>query len=321
MNTINRNYKDSLFRLIFNESSDLLELYNAVNNTNYTDPEKLEYVTLENAIYMNIKNDLAFIIGCRLNMYEHQSSLNPNLPLRFLHYVSREYEKLTINMSIYSTTRITLPTPSFIVFYNGTEECEDKILLKLSDAFDNQNAKPQLELMVTQLNINNGRNKSLRDKCRKLDEYMQYVEKIRELAVSYSVEDSVELAVEYCIRNNILKDILEKNRAEAVSMSIFEYDEEKEMALLREAEARAGRERGLREGLQEGRQKGLQEGRQEGLQEGRQEGLKEGITAFISLAKELNVSEDALIHQLMDKFNCSKEQAVKHIEEWIQKQK
>ena len=89
-----RNYKDTLFRMVFKEPKDLLQLYNAINETEYSNVGDLEIVTLENAIYLNMKNDVAFVIGYSLNMYEQQASVNPNMPMRYLQYVAKEYEKL-----------------------------------------------------------------------------------------------------------------------------------------------------------------------------------------------------------------------------------
>lgn len=118
----NRNYKDTVFRMIFSDRKNLLSLYNAVNGTSYKNPEELEIVTLENAIYMGMKNDLAFIIATNLFLYEHQSTYNPNMPLRDLFYISSEYQKLVDHKSLYSSVLQKIPAPNFIVFYNGTRK-------------------------------------------------------------------------------------------------------------------------------------------------------------------------------------------------------
>ena len=131
-----RDYKDTLFRMLFNDREALLSLYNAVGNTDYRDPSLLQIVTLENAVYMNVKNDLAFLLGFELNLYEHQSTWNPNMPLRDLFYAAREYEMLIRDQSLYSSRLIKLPVPRFIVFYNGREKQEERCVLKLSDAFE-----------------------------------------------------------------------------------------------------------------------------------------------------------------------------------------
>jgi len=133
--TVNREYKDTMFRMIFREKKELLSLYNAVNNSSYRKEENLQIVTLENAVYMNVKNDLAFLIDFHLHLYEHQSTYNPNMPLRDLFYVSREYQKLTESGSIYTSSIVKIPAPKFITFYNGMKRIPETVHLKLSDAY------------------------------------------------------------------------------------------------------------------------------------------------------------------------------------------
>ena len=122
--TANRKYKDTVFRMLFSDRKNLLSLYNAISGAHYDNPEMLEIVTLENAIYMGMKNDLAFIIGTDLFLYEHQSTYSPNMPLRDLFYISSEYQKLVDKKSLYSSVLQKIPAPQFIVFYNGTEKKE-----------------------------------------------------------------------------------------------------------------------------------------------------------------------------------------------------
>ena len=121
--------------MIFSSKEELLSLYNAVNGSHYDDPEILEINTLENAIYMSMHNDISFIIDTRLYLYEHQSTYNPNLPYRFLEYISELYSKMVLGKNIYGRTKIQLPTPRFIVFYNGREELDDVLEMKLSDLY------------------------------------------------------------------------------------------------------------------------------------------------------------------------------------------
>ena len=150
--TANRNYKDTVFRMLFSDRQNLLSLYNAVSGSHYDDPEMLEIVTLENAIYMGMKNDLAFIIGTDLFLYEHQSTYNPNMPLRDLFYISSEYQKLVDHKSLYSSTLLKIPAPQFIVFYNGTSERAEREELRISDAFETDDGC--LEFTATMVNIN-----------------------------------------------------------------------------------------------------------------------------------------------------------------------
>lgn len=258
-----RNYKDKLFRMIFSDKSNLLSLYNLISGKDYTDPDLLEIVTLENAIYMNMKNDLAFLIDCRICMYEHQSTYSPNLPLRHLFYVSREFEKITNLSTLYSSKRVLIPSPYFVVFYNGPEKDWTMRTSKLSESFVPVQNSPNLELVVTEININLGVNDNYFKQCKPLFEYMQYVDRVRTYASTMATETAVERAVNECINEGILSEFLLKNKSEAIQMSIFEYDEEKELKLIRQDEREIGREEGREIGLKEGREVGLKEGRED----------------------------------------------------------
>lgn len=241
-------YKDTLFRMIFKEPEASLSLYNAVAGKNYQDVSLLKVVTLENAIYMNVKNDVAFLIDCRLQMYEHQASVNPNMPLRHLIYVTKEFQGMTTNESLYSSKQIKLPAPYFVVFYNGARKQPERLELRLSDSYEVFAESPALELKVMQLNIRPGNNESLKEKCPLLQEYVQYVERVQEYAMELPLPEAVERAVHECIKEGILADFLLKNRMEAVDMSIFEYDEERELKLIRRDEREIGYTRGCAEG-------------------------------------------------------------------------
>ena len=243
--TANRNYKDTVFRMLFSDRKNLLSLYNAVNQRDYKNPEDLEIVTLENAIYMGMKNDLAFIIDTNLYLYEHQSTYNPNMPLRDLFYICSEYQKLVDKKSLFSSTLQKIPAPNFIEFYNGSDPVCDVFEHRLSSAFEHLSGEPKLELIVTVLNINEGHNALLMEHCKTLREYAQYVAKVRKYTADMSLNEAVECAVDECIKENILADFLRKNRAEVISMSIFEYDKEEEEKKLRKAEYEAGIQKGV----------------------------------------------------------------------------
>ncbi|MBQ6875555.1 MAG: hypothetical protein IJN46_04865 [Lachnospiraceae bacterium] len=260
---VNHRYKDTVFRMIFKEKSALLSLYNALNGTNYQNPDELEVNTMENAIYLGKKNDISFVIDSRLNLYEHQSTFNPNMPMRDLFYVSALYSKLTMGMDLYSRRSIEVPFPQFIVFYNGTEEQPEKKLLKLSDlysetgrnylkeAYASDQLFSRLELDVLMLNINKGYNQELKDGCRLLSEYMMYVDKVRGYAEWYPLEIAVEKAVDECIREGILEKFLRENRAEVISMSIFEYNEAEHLRMIARDEHAAGKIEGKIEDILE----------------------------------------------------------------------
>ena len=247
-----RRYKDTIFRMLFSDKKNLLELYNAVSGRHYDNPEDLKIVTLENAVYMGMKNDLAFLLSTGIYLYEHQSTVNPNMPLRNLFYISSEYSKLVETKSLYSSAIQKVPAPNFIVFYNGQDELADRSEYRLSDAFAPQVDNPALELRVTVLNINYGRNLELMKQSRTLRDYAQYVALVRKYKEeSGSLDDAVNRAVDECIKNDILADFLRKNRAEVVMTSIFEYNKEEEERKLRTAERQAGYDEGYGKGIAE----------------------------------------------------------------------
>lgn len=249
---VREDYKDTLFRRLFSEKEALLSLYNAVSGRHYTNAEELEIVTLENAVYMNMQNDLAFVIDYSLNLYEHQSTYNPNMPLRNLFYVAKELSMLVDSNTLYRKSLVKIPTPGFIVFYNGRENQPERKYLRLSDAFESAADDPDLELVVTVLNINEGKNVELLEQCKTLKEYMLYVGRIRKYAAEMPLEEAVEIAIQECILEGILADFLTKNRKEAVEVSIFEYNEELVIADIRKDEFRLGKEEGLEQGIEQG---------------------------------------------------------------------
>lgn len=249
---VRRDYKDTMFRMLFSEKEELLSLYNAVRGSDYTNVEELEIVTLENAVYMNMRNDVAFVIDYTLNLYEHQSTVNPNMPLRNLFYVSKELSMLVDANTLYWRSLVKIPAPGFIVFYNGKEEQPERKYLRLSDAFEYSGEEPELELVVTVLNINRGKNEALLEQCRTLKEYMIYTDKVREYAGYLPLEEAVERTVQECIEEGILADFLTRNRKEAIEVSIFEYDEERVMQEIRKDEFARGIEKGIEEGIEQG---------------------------------------------------------------------
>ena len=229
-----RNYKDTVFRMLFREKENLLSLYNALNQTSYTDVDSLEITTLENAVYTNYKNDISFVFDFELLLYEHQSTFNPNMPLRNLIYVTSMLQDRTKGEDLYSRSIVRIPAPKFVVFYNGTDSQPEQRVLRLSDAFEKKQDHPALELTVIVYNVNLGHSQELLEACQLLKEYAQYVQRVRVFAKGMPFPEAVEKAVDFCIKNEILSDFLSKNRAEAIAMSIFEYDEEKHMRSVHE---------------------------------------------------------------------------------------
>lgn len=246
---VQREYKDTVFKMVYRDKKELLELYNALNDTAYHNPDDLEVCTLENAIFMNVKNDVSFMLNSILNLYEQQSTVNPNMPLRDLIYVARQFEKYIRDRTIYSSKQIQIPVPRFVVFYNGTVDQPEKRILKLSDAYKTEASDPDLELKVTMLNINLGHNKELLDKCRTLKEYAIYVDRVRTHSKEMAIEEAVRLSVDECIQEGVLAGFLSAQRAEVIAMSIFEYNEEIELKKIREDEYSLGLEAGRAEGI------------------------------------------------------------------------
>lgn len=242
---VQRNVKDRLFRFLFEKDRDaLLDLYNALNGSSYNDSSELEIVTIESAVYVVMKNDLAFVLAGTLNMYEHQSTGSPNLPVRFLIYLAQEYQMVIAQAekSIYGTGRIVLPTPQCIVFYNGTQELPEEQVLRLSDSFEMKEVRADVELTVRMLNINYGHNRELMEKCRILEEYSRFVQIARqymEKAADYKA--ALADAIDYCINHDILSEFLLINRMEVLGMFLEEFDVEKYERTLKEE----GREEGV----------------------------------------------------------------------------
>ena len=283
---VNRIYKDRLYKMIFNDKSELLKLYNAINGTHYDDPAMLTITTLDNAIYMTMENDLSFIIDMRLALYEQQSTVNPNRPLRFLMYRTDIYSAYTKDRNIYGSKKVQIPLPSFVIFYNGVKSQPDRTEFLLSELFHPTTDQPALELKAVMLNINKGHNQELMNACHTLRDYSEYVARIRTYSAEMPLTDAVEKAITECIHENILRDFLLKNRAEAKAMSIYEYDEEKTLRMFRE----------------------------EGYEDGERNGK---IQATIEMCLEFNLSSDAIVQKLMTKFQFSENQAQEYLDNYI----
>lgn len=303
MTMIYRNYKDNVFCLLYQDRENLLELYNALNGTDHKNPEELTVVTLPGTICIQYKNDAAFTFSRELYLCEQQSTKNPNMPLRFLHYVSDEYRHLVGEKDLYRENVVKIPAPHFVMFYNGTEFQPERQVYKLSDLYEGQNGEPELEIRVLVLNINSGNNKELLDRCRSLREYMQFVDKVRCRQQKMGAEAAVRQAVEECIREGILKDFLEKRREEVIGVSIWEFKED----LYREAMREDALENGLRQGLEQGLKQGLKQGMELGGHRKRVElicrKLKKGKqTAQIAEEMEENIEDVQAVVDTAESF-------------------
>lgn len=279
--TVNRTFKSTLFIMLFEDKKNLLELYNAITGKHYADPELLEINTLENAIYMSMKNDVSFLIDGRLSLYEHQSTKNPNLPLRFLLYISHLYSRLTVKENLYGETIVQIPAPEFLIFYNGKDKMPERQILRLSDMYSVQEGQPKLELEATLLNISGSNNQKLKEACRTLGEYAIYTDKIRNYTETMELSEAVDRAMDECIREDVLREFLMKHRAEARAMSIFEYDQERHMQQEREA------------GIEKGRRIGLAEGEEQLLRRLVQKNLSRGMS-ISEIAEVLDETEERI---------------------------
>ena len=287
-----RNYRDTLFRMLYRNKKRLLSLFNAVNGTHYDNPDDLTITTLEGVLYLGMKNDVSCIIDMMMQLYEHQSTVNPNMPLRNLFYVSDLLQKYIYEegLDIYSRKQIKIPTPKFVVFYNGDEEQPERKEIRLSKAFSANTGETNMELVVLQININKGQNEELKAACKTLQEYAEFTERAREHRKEMELEDAIRTTIDECIRDGILKDFLLKNKAEVYHMCLYEFDVELHERVLREEEREEGRLEGRREGIREGRLAGPREGMQNG-----KKFAKQVFKAFMSgktpetIAEELNV--------------------------------
>ena len=263
---INRVYKDRLFRMAFRGKKDLLELYNAINGSHYTNLDDLIITTLDDAVYLGVKNDVSFLLDHVLTLWEHQSSYNPNMPIRGLSYFAKLYQQYIEknNLNIYGKKLQKLPFPQYIVFYNGKDEAPERQELRLSDAYIRpegmaEDRLPDLELRAVMLNINWGKNQELMEACGWLGEYARFVAKVREYQNVYSdVVEAVNHAVDEAIKEGILEDILSRQKAEVIELFLTEYDEEKQRRLDREDAKQEAKEE-LREEVKAEVRKELQE--------------------------------------------------------------
>ncbi len=259
---VRRQVKDRLFRFLFEKDKEaLLQLYNALNGTDYQDASQLEVVTIESAVYVVMKNDLAFVIAGTLNLYEHQSTYNPNMPVRFLIYLAEEYQRIVeqAEESIYGTKQIFMPTPQCIMFYNGEPEAPEEQILRLSDAFENKEKEFDVELKVRMININYGHNRELMGKCRALEEYAEFVGLTRRyIAEGKKTQDAFNTAINYCIGHGILSDFLRKYRAEVLGMLLEEFDVDKYERSLKNEGIEIGIQRGTEIGIRQGIQRGAE---------------------------------------------------------------
>ena len=252
MTEVNREYKDRVFKFIFGNPENkewTLSLYNAVNGSQHSNPDDIQFNTVEDAVYVGMKNDVSFIICNEMSLWEHQSSFNPNMPMRFFIYSCKLYEKYTETSDYfkYSSRLQPLPKPNCLCFYNGTEEQPERLEMKLSEAFGGE---ADIEVKVHMLNINYGKNRELMENCQPLREYAWLVDGVREhQRVLQDLEAAVDAAINEMPDSFAIKKFLISNQAEVKGMFLAAYDEEKDRV-----KALKEQERLIREAREEAKQ-------------------------------------------------------------------
>ena len=246
-------YKDRLFNFIFGSEENkawTLALYNAVNGSDYKDPSEIQINTIKEVLYMGMHNDVAFLIAEEMNLYEQQSTLCPNLPVRLLQYAGNLYEKYMVEkkMNKYGRKLLMLPVPKLVVFYNGRDKMEDETILRLSDSFP-KGSTPDIEVKVRMININYGRNQKLLDACEPLKEYSWLMDRIRTyIYEGQETIDAINKAITETPDDFVLKTFLVSHKTEVSGLLLTEYDEAKTMEMFR------------LDGIEEGRAEGRVEG-------------------------------------------------------------
>ena len=267
--SMNRKYKDALFRIIFSRKADLLSLYNALAGTHYTDESLLEINTLKDVLCIGIKNDISFIIDNYQCLYEHQSTRNPNMPLRGLYYFADLYKTRYSGDMLYHEKRIKLLTPKYIVFYNGEDRMPDRIDMKLSDSFIHKEENTDLEVVAHLININPGHNEDLYSKCQILWEYVQFVARmsgaLRECKPRKR-KQVVMAVIDSCIEDGILADILSAERARIMASVLAGFNKKAYTRVIKSEAYEDGYDAGVDFGIQQGIHQGLQQGLQQSLQ-------------------------------------------------------
>jgi predicted transposase YdaD len=259
----NREYKDTVFTKLFSRADTLLELYNALSGSEYGADTAIEINTLEDTLFMDMMNDISFTIADKIViLIEHQATLNQNLPLRFLLYVARVYEKTIDQKAVYRQKMMKIPSPELIVLYNGKSAFPDEKLLRLSDAFhdipEHSEKYGSLELTVRVLNINAGYNEGILSRSATLHGYVTFVRKVRE-GVDGGKELSIAVtdAVSYCAKNQILQPFLKNHASEVMNMLTTEFKLEDAIQVWKEEGYEEGVEKGIRIMIEKMRANGL----------------------------------------------------------------
>lgn len=256
MSNGNREYKSDVFSMLMEDKHNALAVYNALNESNYDDPDAVEMRTLDKGVSLTIRNDCAFVVDAALSIYEHQSTVCPNMPVRNLIYFSTILEKIVKNRNLYGRRQIKIPVPKFAVFYNGSEDQPEEYIMRLSDAFEKKVEDPELELVCKVYNINFGKNEKILESCKILKDYMIFVEYVRYYHREQDYENlqlAIEKAINRCIKEEILAEFLSKNRDEVVKVTQMDYTFDRQLELERDEARQEGWADGKAEGKAEER--------------------------------------------------------------------
>ena len=307
----NRRYADTVFRDLFGDESrkaNTLSLYNALNGTSYDNVDDLEITTLSGAIYMGFKNDVSFLIDDEMVLWEHQSTYNPNMPLRGLFYFSELYNRFlaTRGLNRFSAKRIMLPAPQYFVFYTGRERRPEREVMRLSDSMSIGGVS--LEVTATVLDVHEGSNASIMEACEALAGYAHFIGLVQRTPAAMMTPELVDAAVRQCIADGYLVDYLTERRAEVVNMMLYEWNAEEAIRMIQQEAIEDGLAEGRERGLAEGREQGLAEGREQGLAEGRAEGRAEARTALLGQVSQM-ISDGLLtIDVATERFGFTEEE-------------
>ena len=283
----NRRYKDSVFVDLFSEDrtakANFLALYNALHGTDYQSTAILKNTRLKQVLYMSFANDVSYLVDNKIIVLaEHQSTINPNMPIRCLEYIARLYEQFYKSKEKYSRKQLAIPTPEFYVFYNGKEPYRGDSLLKLSDSFTQKHDEYALELSVKVVNINYDKASEILKRCKLLEQYSLFVDAVRR-NIAVDKEHGFEKAIKECIQNDILREYLQRKSKEVLNMLIGEYDYDTDIAVQREESF----DMGLAEGEARGRSEGSRQAKLETAKNLLQFGLsREKIAQATGLTQE-----------------------------------
>ena len=281
----NREYKDSVFTTLFNDTDNLLSLYNAVTGNALPPGTQMKIATLEDVLFDGRRNDIAFVVeGKLVILIEHQSTINENMPLRLLIYLARVYEKLIYNDAVYRRTLLKIPKPDFIVLYNGEDQFPDERTLRLSDAYEEYHEAfselgGSLELEVRVVNINEGRNEAVVNKSEALRGYVAFIGKVRaNIASGIDLTQAVTQAVKDCIGEGILEEFLNNHSSEVINMLTTEWNIERAKVVWEQE----GIEKGLEEGMKKGVKRGIKKTQRQIVLEMKKEGFSDDMISKIT---------------------------------------